>query len=99
MNDRSDMSQSEILEECGVTAEQYDTILGCVEKRSLSYKQMPSEVIIGSYNAAILKLLKSNINLKFVTGVYTGLTYQTYLCKLEHTMSEVIKKTSKRGLW
>ena len=28
---------SEILEVCGVTAEQYDNALGCVEKRSLYY--------------------------------------------------------------
>ena len=37
MNDCSDISQSENLKGCGVTAEQYDTALGCVVKRSSYY--------------------------------------------------------------
>ena len=36
------------------------------------------------------------MNIHFVTGVYAMLTYLTsYLCKPEHTMSELMKKTSK----
>ena len=49
------MSHSEILQECGVTPEQYDNALGCVEKKVLIlYKQKPSEVNIGPYNTVIL---------------------------------------------
>ena len=32
ISDLSDVTLSQILEECGVTAEQYDNALGCVEK-------------------------------------------------------------------
>ena len=43
-------------------------------------------------------LLKSNMNIQFVTGVYAMLTYLTsYLCKPEHTMSELMKKVSKEA--
>ena len=37
ISDLSDVTLSKILEECGVTGEQYDNALGCVEKRSLYY--------------------------------------------------------------
>ena len=38
------MSHSEILGECGVTAEQYDKALGCVGKKvSILYKRKPCE--------------------------------------------------------
>ena len=95
----SDITLSQILEECGVTAEQYDNALGCVEKEvSILYKRKPCEVNIGPYNAVILELLRSNMNLQFVTGVCAMLTYPTsYLCKPEHAMSKLMKKASKEA--
>ena len=99
ISDLSDVTLSQILEECGVTAEQYDNALGCVEKKvSILFKRKPSEVNIGPYNTVILKLLKGNMNLQFVTGVYAMLTYlMSYLCKPEHAMSEPMKKASKEA--
>ena len=62
------------------------------------YKRKPFEVNIGPYNIVILKLLKSNINLQFVTSVSGMLTYlASYLCKPEHAMSKFIKKPSKEA--
>ena len=56
------------------------------KKVSILYKRKPCEVNIGPYNTVILKLLKSNMNLQFVTkGVYAMLTY---------LMSELMKKAS-----
>ena len=53
---------------------------------------------IGSYNTVTLKLLKSNMNLQFVTGTYAILGYLTsYLCNPEHAMSKLMKKTSKEA--
>ena len=99
ISDLSDVTLSQILEECGVTEEQYDYALGCVEKTvSVLYKRKPCEVNIGSYNTVILKLLKSNMNLQFVTDVHAILTYLTsYLCKPGHAMSELMKKASKEA--
>ena len=81
------------------TAEQYDNVLGCVEKKvSILYKRKPCEVNIGSYNTLTLKLLKSNVNLQFVTGLYAMLTYLTsHFCKPEHAMSKLMKKASKKA--
>ena len=76
ISDLSDVTLLEILQECGVTSEQYGNALGFVEKRvSIFYKRKPSEVNKGPYNGVILKLLKSNMNLQFVTGVYARLIY------------------------
>ena len=69
----SDVTPSENLEECGATAEQSDNALGW--KLSILYKWKPCEVNIGSYIAVILKVLKSNMNLQFVTGVCAVCTY------------------------
>ena len=66
----------------------------CGKKVSISYKQKPCEINIVPCNTVILKLSKSNMNLQFVTGVYTMLTYMSYLHKPEHTMSEFVKKAS-----
>ena len=46
----------------------------CGKKVSRSYKQKPCEVKIWPYNTVILKHLKSNAYLQFVTGVYEVLT-------------------------
>ena len=45
VSDLSDVTLSQILEECGVTAEQYDKALGCVERKvSILYKQKPLQL-------------------------------------------------------
>ena len=71
--------------------------LGVWKKVSKLYKQKPCEVNIGPYNIVILKLWKSIMNLQFVTSVYAMLTYLTYLFKPEHTMTRLMKKTSKEA--
>ena len=87
------------MEECGVTAEQYDNALGCVEKKGIYILlKKPCEVNIGPYNTVILKLLKSNMNLQIVPGVYAKLIYLTsYFCKPEHALSKCMKKASKEA--
>ena len=100
ISDLSDLTLLEILEEFGVTAEQYDSALGGVEKKvSILYKRKPCEMKeTGPYDTIILKLLRSDMNLRFVTGVYAMLTYVTsYVCKPEHAMSELMKKASKEA--
>ena len=81
-----------------ITEGQFNNALGCVEKRVyILFKQKACEVIFGPSNTVILKLLKSNMDLQFVTGVYAMLTYLTssYLGKPEHTKSKLMKKGSK----
>ena len=99
IDDLSHVTHPEILGKCGVTEEQYNSALSCLEKKvSAVYKRKPCEVNIGTYNTVILNLWKSNMNIQFATGVYAMLTYLTsYLCKLEHTVSELMKKASKEA--
>ena len=99
VDDLSDITEEQLLEMCGVSDTDYYNALEYFQNKvSIVYKRKPSEVNISPYNTVILKLLKSNMNIQFVTGVYAMLTYLTsYLCKPERTMSELMKKASKEA--
>ena len=98
ISDLSGLTLSEIFEECRVTAEKHDNTGFTEKKVFVLYKRKPFEVNIGPCPVN-LKLLKSNINLHFVTGVYAVLTYLTSsFCKPEHAKSSLMKMT-KKGLW
>ena len=80
-------------------AEYHEALENAEKKTTVLYKSRLCEMNIVPYNTAILQLLKSNMNVQFVTGIYVMLTYLTsYLCKPEHTMSELIK-ASKESYW
>ena len=65
---------------------------------SIIYKRKPNEVSVGPYNTVILSLLKANMNIQYVTGIYAMLTYLiSDLCKPEHHMSELMKKATKEA--
>ena len=99
IDDLSNVTTKDVLEMCEVSETDYYDALEYVQKKvSIIYKRKPCEVNIGPYNTVILMLLKANMNIQFVTGVYAMLTYLTsYLCKPEHTMSELMKKASKEA--
>ena len=73
----------------GGSEDGYYVAIHCVQKKtSILYKQKPAELNVGPYNSVFLKLVKSNMNLQFVTGIYAILTYLTsYLCKPEYAMN------------
>ena len=72
----------------------------CGKKVSVLYKRKPCERNTGPYNTVIFKLLKSNMNLQFVTGVYVMLTYlMSYLRKPEYALSKNYEKGIKGGSW
>ena len=50
---------------------------------------------IGPHNTVLLSLLRANMNIQYVTGVYAMIIYLTsYLCKPEHTGSKLMKTAS-----
>lgn len=57
----------------------------CEKKISIVHKRKQYEVSLRNYNTVILKLLKSNMNIKFVTGVYAMLTYLTSYLSVPRT--------------
>ena len=80
----------------------YDALHKSNRKLSIHYKQKPNEKYISPRNTVILSLIKSNMNLQYVTGIYGFLTYLTsYLRKSERTMGElmqhVFKESSSHG--
>ena len=95
----SKVPEKKLLEIAGVSEDKYYKALKYIQtKISIIYKRKPSEVNVGPYNTVILSLLKANMNIQFVTGIYAMLTYLTsYLCKPEHHMSELMKKATKEA--
>ena len=98
-NDLSDVSLTHILSECGVSEEEYYDALDYMSSRiTVLYKRKPSEKNVSPYNTVILSLMKSNMNLQYVTGLFGVIKYLTsYMCKPERTMSELMKKVSKEA--
>ena len=78
---------------------QYNDALEVMENKvSVVYQRKLNEGFISPYNTILLSLLKSNMNLQFVTGIYGMISYLTkYLCKPENRMSELMKKVSKEA--
>ena len=99
--DLFDVTLGDILHTCRLSEKEYNNALETMQKKVyIIYKRRPIEKDISPYNTVILSLLKSNMNIQFVTGVYGLLTYLTsYLCKPEHTMGELMKKSIKGGYW
>ena len=99
LSDLSDVTLEDILKSCDLSETEYNNALENMEKKdSIIYKRRVCEKDISPYNTVILSLLKSNMNIQFVTGIYGVLKYLTsYLCKPEHTMSELMKKASKEA--
>ena len=93
------MTIKDILDSCEVTQDEYDNAMNTMQKSAaIHYRRKPNETMISPYNTVLLSVLKANMNLQFVTGVYGLLTYLTaYLCKPEKVMSELMKKASKEA--
>ena len=88
-----------VLDESGITKGQYDDALEVMDNRvSIVYKRKLNEGYISPYNTVLLSLVKSNMNLQFVTGIYGMILYLTkYLTKVENRMSELMRKVSKEA--
>ena len=62
------------------------------------YIQKACEANIEPYNTVVSKLLQSALNVQFISSAYAVLTYLTlYLCKIELTMSKLLKKHQRKG--
>ena len=97
--DISELTLQNVLDESGITKGQYDDALEVMDNRvSIVYKRKLNEGYISPYNTVLLSLVKSNMNLQFVTGIYGMILYLTkYLTKVENRMSELMRKVSKES--
>ena len=97
INELDAITLHEVLDMCNVSEKQYyEAVKNIQKKLTIIYKRKPSETNIGPYSTVVLSLLRGNMNIQFVNGIYAMLIYLTsYLCKPEHTMSELMKKAAK----
>ena len=97
--DPAALSLADILSHLSISHSDYESAVAYIQKRTtIMHHRTPSEVNISPYNTVILMTVKSNMNIQFVTGIYALLTYLiSYLCKPEHTMSELMKKAAKEA--
>ena len=80
--DLSNVTVSEILSDCDISEDEYYNALEYVtNKVNVIYKRAPNEQNVSTYNPVILSLMKSNMNIQFITGYYGVLKYLTsYMC-------------------
>ena len=97
--DLTDVTVSEILSECDVSEDDYyDALDYMTNKVTVVYKRKPREKNVSTYNPVVLSLMKSNMNIQFITGYYGLLKYLTsYMCKPERATSELMKKAAKEA--
>ena len=89
--DDFDRNLEEILNSYNVSEyDFYDALHTSDRKLSIHYKQKPNEKDVSPYNTVTLSLIKSSMNLQYVTGIYGLLTYLTYLRKSERTMGKLM---------
>ena len=67
-------------------------------KMTILYKRKVNETHISPYCPPLLALMRSNMNIQFITDPYGVLHYLAfYICKPEKTMSELMKKACKES--
>ena len=95
----NDVILEDILYSCGISEEEYENAMDTMQKNTtILYKRQANEINVVPYNTVLLTLLRSNMNIQFVTGSYGLLTYLTaYMCKDDKNMSELMKKASKEA--
>ena len=99
IDDSSTITLPAILGMCSVSIDDYNNAVADDQKRlNIIYKQKPAKINTVHCNAVILKLLRANMNIQFVTRVYAMLVYLTlYLSKPEHATSKLMKRASKEA--
>ena len=72
IEDLEKVTEKELLDIAGVSEAEYHEALENPEKKAtVLYKPRLCEMNIVLYNTVILQLLKSKMNIQFVTGIYT----------------------------
>ena len=68
-----DATLTKVLDSCSVTGS--ECIQTMRRKISIIYKRKPNKTMISPYDIVLLNLMKSNMNLEFVTRIYELLAY------------------------
>ena len=92
-------SLEDLLKEAHVSSEDYQTAVETsAKKTNIILQRHPSEVNVNPYNPVILKALRANMDIQFITDVWACVAYITsYMCKPERTMSELMRNACKEA--
>lgn len=97
-SNNADLTEAGLLFKAQVLSENYCRALKFPKRKVLVVnKRKINEVNIVLYNIVILNLLKVDMSLQYMTGIFAMLTYSTYLCKPEHCTSESMNEASKEA--
>ena len=90
---------SDILSDAKVGETEYYQALDTLRsKMTILYKRKVNETHISPYCPPLLAIMRSNMNIQFITDPYGVLHYLAhYICKPEKTMSELMKKACKES--
>ncbi|XP_060571765.1 uncharacterized protein LOC132729947 [Ruditapes philippinarum] len=94
------LSLSQVLNACNVSEELYIKCLRKLETgaKKVLHKREPCDKCINNYNPTVLKAWQANMDLQFVTDVYTCIMYiVSYITKDERELSDVLRQASKQA--
>ena len=88
-----------LYEKANVTQEEYVSALQIAQRRTtVVMKRLPNEITVNNYNTTILRALRANMDIQYITNIWACIAYLTsYICKPEKTMSEMMRKASKES--
>ncbi|XP_077978182.1 uncharacterized protein LOC144433703 [Glandiceps talaboti] len=94
-----DITLSDLLLLANVSETSYVTSIGVSLKcTTIIFKRTPSEASINPYNPYILRALRANMDIQYITDVWGCIAYITsYMCKPEREMSDLMKNAVKEA--
>jgi hypothetical protein len=93
-----EIALSELLKAASVSEESYTKALKGSLMTTVILKRSPSETSVNPYNSIIIKALRANMDIQYITDVWACVAYITsYKCKPERSMSELMRNASKEA--
>jgi len=94
-----DHTLSEILTQSNVTEQEYnDALKVSMKKTNIILKREPSDTCVNPYNPVILKCIRANMDIQYITDVWACVAYITsYMCKPEKSMSDLMRNACKEA--
>ncbi|XP_033759087.1 uncharacterized protein LOC117341337 [Pecten maximus] len=95
----SNITTENLLIKAKVTPEAYhEAVQISLKKTTILLKRRPNESCINPYNPLILKALRANMDIQFITDVWACIAYLTsYMCKPETAMSDLMRNACKEA--
>lgn len=88
----NDVILEDILDSCGISEEEYENAMDTMQKNTtILYKRQANEINVVPYNTVLLNLLRSNINIQFVTGSDDVNVFATNMVEKYSSRPDILK--------